>query len=141
MKRMTAIAGLAAWICSLTLVAAPQGPRGGRWRLYDPQTEVTFQGVVEKVIRVTHHRGGREGIHLAVKSGNDTYDVRVGPANFVEKTMTFKDGDTIQVTGSRVMVMGKSAILARQITKGNQTLKLREANGMPLWRGMRTPIS
>ena len=43
--------------------------------------------------------------------------------------------DLIIVTGSRVTVDGKPAIIAAQIKKGDDILKLRDQNGIPMWSG------
>ena len=42
--------------------------------------------------------------------------------------------DTITVTGSRVTIDGKPAIIAAQVKKENEVLKLRDENGIPAWR-------
>ncbi len=76
------------------------------------------------------------GIYLIVKSGNETTEVHLGPAAFVEKTMTFKEGDSIQVTGSKVTMMGRTTVMAREVKKGDEVLKLRDENGVPLFPGM-----
>jgi hypothetical protein len=45
--------------------------------------------------------------------------------------------DTIAMTGSRVMMDAKPAIIAAQIKKGDEVLKLRDENGVPAWSGGR----
>ncbi len=109
------------------------GPMMGH---YDSKTEVTFEGTVEKIDRPASEHMPPMGLHLLVNSGNETFRVHLGPAEFVEKTMTFKEGDTVQVTGSKMMMMGETAIIAREVKKGEKVLKLRDENGMPLWGGM-----
>src|SRR5262245_27137149 len=103
MKRIAVIAALVAWSALVMVAAAqgPQGPRGGPRRWYDPKTEVSFQGVVEKVDQVSYPRGryhsgqtpsGQEpsaqkpnaqatAIRLTVKSDAETFVVRVGPTS------------------------------------------------------------
>ena len=41
----------------------------------------------------------------------------------------------ISVTGSKVEMGGTEVILAREITKGDQVLTLRDPQGFPLWSG------
>ena len=109
---------------------------------YDPKTEVTIQGTVEKVDRVSSGKMPGPGIHLIVRSGSETTDVHLGPAAFIDKTMTFKEGDAVQIIGSKVTMMGKPAVIAREVKKGDQTLKLRNEKGVPLWsRGRRSSKS
>jgi hypothetical protein len=42
--------------------------------------------------------------------------------------------DTIVINGSRVTIDGNPAIIAAQVKKGNEILKLRDENGIPAWR-------
>jgi hypothetical protein len=113
---------------------------------YDPKAEITFKGTIEKIEKPENrenwgaeHMGGMGGIRLVVKSGNETYTVHLGPAGFVEKTMTFGEGETVEVTGSKMPMMsasGGTVLMAREVKKGDTVLKLRDEHGMPLWPGM-----
>lgn len=121
-----AIATLAA------LIAFGQNPGAGR--IYDPTTETTIRGDVDKVTEPS--RGEMSGTHLFIKSDGATLEVAVGPSAFVKgKGFTFAAGDTVEVTGSKVTVSGKQYIVAREITKQGKTLTLRDKNGMPAWAG------
>jgi hypothetical protein len=143
MKRIAVLIGLTTLL--LVGVAAASIPTD-HWQMpgpmmmghYDLKTEVTFKGTVAKIERMgTDHMRGMGGIRLIVKSENETYTVHLGPADFVEKTMTFKEGDSVEVTASRMPMMGESVFMAREIKKADTVLKLRDENGMPLWPGMR----
>ena len=74
-----------------------------------------------------------------LQTDKETIPVHLGPAWYIEKqTPRIETGDTITVIGSRVTVDGKPAIVAAQIKKGNEVLKLRDDNGVPFWsRGRR----
>jgi hypothetical protein len=102
-------------------------------RHYDPKTEVTFTGTVESVEHMGYANMRGNGIHLTVKSANETSDVHLGPAALIEGKMTFKKGDTVQITGSKVPMMGKTAVIAREVKKGDQVLTLRDEKGVPVW--------
>lgn len=41
----------------------------------------------------------------------------------------------MEVTGSRVTFDGKPAIIAAEVKKGGETLKLRDEKGRPVWSG------
>src|SRR6266568_8433719 len=70
---------------------------------YDLKAEAAFKGTVEKIERMgTDHMRGMGGIRLIVKGENETYAVHLGPADFVEKTMKFNEGDAIEVTASKM---------------------------------------
>jgi hypothetical protein len=144
MKRIAVIIGLATLL--LVGVASASVPTY-RWQMsgpmmmgyYDLKAEVTFKGTVTKIERMgTDHMRGMGGICLIVKSENEMYTVHLGPADFVEKTMTFKEGDAVEVTAFKMpMMMGETVFMAREIRKGDTLLKLRDENGMPLfWPGM-----
>ena len=45
--------------------------------------------------------------------------------------------DKIQVTGSKITWEGKPIILAAEIKRGDQVLKLRDSKGVPVWSGQR----
>jgi hypothetical protein len=136
--KMTAAAVLLVLI-SVLPAPAQSGQRGPMMRHYDPKTEVTFTGTVESINRMAGMPG--RGIHLTVKTGDETSNVHLGPAAFIERKMTFKKGDTVQITGSKVTMMRKNVVIAREVRKGDQVLTLRDENGVPAWPRGRRPIS
>lgn len=102
---------------------------------YDSKTEITIKGTVTKVDKPgADHMRGMGGIRLVVRTDNETYNVHLGPADFVEQTMTFKEGDAVEVTGAKMMMMGETAIVAREVKRSDTTLKLRDEYGMPRWQ-------
>ena len=102
-------------------------------RNYDPKTVETLQGKVLSVEK-TQERG--RGVHLMLQTDQETIAVHLGPSWYIDKQMPkIETNDTITVTGSRITVGGKPAIIAAQVKKGNETLKLRDENGLPVWRG------
>jgi hypothetical protein len=109
----------------------PRGPKGAP--LYNPATESTVKGTVEAVNQVTGRRGWG-GTHLQLKTESETLDVHVGPSWFLSQNkMAFAKGDQIEVTGSKVKFANTDALLAREITKGEQKLTLRNERGFPVW--------
>ncbi len=61
--------------------------------------------------------------------------MHLGPAWYIDKqTPKIETNDTITVTGSRITIDGKPAIIAAQVKKGNEVLKLRDENGIPVWK-------
>jgi len=123
-----------------------KGPRGsGGWgqgghygRMYDQATVETLSGVVIKVERMTPRRGMSYGIHLLLKTDKGLISVHLGPSWFINRQdMKIKKNDTIRVTGSRITINKKPAIIAAEITKGKHVLKLRDQSGFPVWAGWR----
>ena len=101
---------------------------------YDPATEITLNGTVEKVSEQTG-RMGWKGTHLFLKTHNEAVEVHLGPSSFTcERGVSFAQGDRIEVTGSMVSYQeGNTILLARQIKKGDVVLRLRDSTGKPEW--------
>jgi len=141
MKSMSRIARFAV-MGGLALVsaswAAAQGPmrccmRGGMPR-YDTANEATYKGTVDEIRY--HDRAGMAGTgtHLIMKSDDKALDVHLGPTDFLAaQQMTFAKGDQIEVIGSKVKFGDAEAIIAREVKKGDKTLTLRDAQGVPKW--------
>jgi hypothetical protein len=123
---------------SIASALAQRGMGQGAGRMYDPATETTVKGTVEEVKQIPGQRGGASGAHLIVKNDKETLEVHLGPTAFLEKEkFTFAKGDQIEVTGSKVKIGAADALLAREVKKGDKTLTLRNAQGIPAWSGGR----
>jgi hypothetical protein len=110
---------------------------GGRMggRIYDPQTVTTVKGEVVSIDAVSGPRR-YQGIHLTLKTDKETIPVHLGPSWFLDQqSLKIAAQDTVEVTGSRVTFGAKPAIIAAEVKKAGQSLKLRDANGIPLWAG------
>lgn len=115
--------------------AIAQSGSGSGMRNYDPKTETTVTGTVEQVKQVTG-RHGWNGTHLTLKTESETLDVHVGPEKYIaSQGFSLAAGDEIEVLGSKVTVGDGEAVIARQIKKGDKTLVLRNASGVPHWAG------
>jgi hypothetical protein len=96
---------------------------------------------VESVEQIAGPGGGRGrrglgGTHLTFKTSTETLEVHVGPTAFLnEKKVTIAKGDTLVITGSRVKVDDHHVFIAKEVKKGDSTWTLRNAAGLPLWRG------
>jgi len=116
---------------------------GGGWgmgtqygKMYDPQTVETLSGEVVNVDRFTPTKGMSEGIHLTVKTDKETIPVHLGPAWYLENQDTkIEPKDKVEITGSRITFEGKPAIIAAEVKRGDEVLKLRDENGFPVWAG------
>jgi hypothetical protein len=119
---------------------AQPGPGTGRGkgaRIYDPKTVETASGEVVSVEKTAKGRGRMGGgIHLMLKTDKETIAVHLGPSWYMAKQdVKIEPKDHIEVSGSRVTLQGKPAIVAAQVKKGDKVLKLREEDGSPLWSG------
>jgi hypothetical protein len=129
-----AIFALSVVLSSAAQTAAP----GKSAPIYNPATEVTVKGSVEAVNQLTGPRGWA-GTHLSLKTDEETIDVHVGPSWFLtQRKISFAKGDQIEVTGCKVKFDNGDALLAREVKKGDKTITLRNARGIPVWsRGRR----
>src|SRR3972149_104608 len=148
MRKMGIVIGMI-FIFSLLHVTqsfAQQGMQwrgGGGWgkdapysRMYDTKTLETISGEVVSVDIITPIKGMCYGVHLIVKTDKETISVHLGPGWYIENQDTkIEPKDKIEVTGSRFALEGKPAIIAAEVKKGDEILKLRNEKGLPSWRG------
>jgi hypothetical protein len=113
---------------------------GSRYNMmYNVNTVETAKGDIVKIERVMPMKGMSHGVHLIVKTANGTLDVHLGPEWYVEnQDVRLMVGDKIVIKGSRITLQGKPVIIAAEVKKGDETLKLRDERGFPMWAGWRT---
>lgn len=139
----------AALTCSLLLAAtaataaAQGGPGGGRgmggggmgMMRYDDAQARTVSGTVKSVATMEMAPGmGMTRLLVATEAGD--LDVPLGPKDWVDGQPTkLKEGDAVAVRGiDRETPMG-TFFVAGWVAKGADTLRLRDKDGMPAFRG------
>jgi len=76
---------------------------------------------------------GPAGAHISLQTSSGTVDVHAGNAKLITAShLALQAGDSVSITGENVTVGDKSVFVARVIQKGNQSVAVRSANGMPL---------
>ena len=130
----TSVSWWASVILSLVLAGClgTVRPRGqtGPSGLYDPETVVTVSGVVVSITPPQAEAGLPYLVYLTLRTEKGKIKVFLGPSLYVDKLpVQIKVLDKIQVTGSKITWEGKPVILAAEVKKGDQVLKLREPNG------------
>jgi hypothetical protein len=150
MKKTGALIAMVS-ILSLLLTTESFARQGIRWRgsggwgmdtpynrMYDPKTVETIKGEVLKVDRISPIKGMSYGVHLTVKTDKETISVHLGPEWYLEyQDVKIEPKDKIEIKGSRITFQGKPAIIAAEVKKGDEALKLRDENGIPAWSGWR----
>lgn len=124
---------------SVTLPALAQStpPRMAGPR-YDPSTVETVQGTVRSVDVQASQYGPGAGVHLTLDLGETVLAVHLGPTWFLDaQDEQVRPGDAVRVVGSRVVLGGRPALIARELRRGDDVLVLRDAAGLPAWRGWR----
>ena len=104
--------------------------------------EITFEGRVE--ILGDFPRGafgdgsGVKHSGLLLKTDMGRLVIHLGPAGyFMKHNFQIKAGDTLKITGIRVVQDQMLLIMAREVKNQRQRLKLRDSNGLPLWPAAR----
>ena len=110
------------------------GPGNQHYRMYDPNTVQTIRGRVIRTDTVTPRSGMPGGMHLWLKTGEQTIPVHLGPSGYLDSQgFQVAPDDEIEVTGS--LVGANSAMMASQVRRGQKVWQLRDSNGVPVWRG------
>jgi len=114
------------------------GPGTQYNRMYDPKTVETITGEVISIDQFTPAKGMFGGIHMNVKTGKETISVHLGPSFYIEnQDVKLEAKDKVEVKGSKITFSGKPAIIAAEVKKGDEVLKLRDDAGFPVWSGWR----
>jgi hypothetical protein len=101
---------------------------------YDVKSVETIGGKVLSIEKTAPAKRRGYWVNLLLQTGKETIAVQLGPAWYIDKqTPRIQPNDTIKVTGSRVTMDGRSIIVAADVTKENELLRLREAKGIPVW--------
>jgi hypothetical protein len=102
---------------------------------YDPSTVVTLSGVVLGEQRVDAAKG-QKGVRLVIKAGDQQVSVHLGPDTWVDRQkLKIAKGDEVTVKGSKFTYDDKFGVIAQTVTRGGETLVLRDAAGKPAWSG------
>ena len=115
---------------------------GGEWVLPMARSitrkPLSLSAVKSSVSNRKPIKGMSYGVHMTVKTDKETISVHVGPGWFIEnQDIKIVPKDKVEVTGSRITFEGKPAIIAAEVKKGEEILKLRDENGFPAWSGWR----
>jgi hypothetical protein len=116
------------------------GPGDRYGKMYDVKTVETINGEVVSVTKMTPMKGMSSGLHLTLKTDKETVSVHLGPSWYLEKQdVKIEPKDTIEVKGSRITFNGKPAIIAAEVKKGAEVLRLRDETGSPVWARWKPP--
>lgn len=73
--------------------------------------------------------------YLTLKTSKGNIWVILKPESYnPKKNLTIQPYDQVEITGSRIRLPGKSALIAAQVQKGSETMVLRDVQtGRPAW--------
>jgi DNA/RNA endonuclease YhcR with UshA esterase domain len=115
----------------LTFGMKPRGPTEQGAALYNVATESTIKGTVRAVEDYTCPVSENEiGRHLQLQTATGTMEIHLAPARVMRsQKFTFSPGDQIEVLGSKMKIRGKESIIAREVTRGNESFFIRDHEG------------
>jgi len=123
--------GIGVLLLAGLLAASPAGAGPQKAPEYDVSAEVTVRGEVVE-IHESKVAADHPGLHLVLKNEEETVEVHACPVRFLrELEFTIEAGDKLTVVGSRPK--GTNLVVAREITKGQLSLILRDKTGAPNW--------
>ncbi len=114
---------------------AGQAPANGSVPKYDKATEVKLKGTVADVRDYNCPISGTMGSHLTLKlQDGSTIELHLAATKSVKSNeMVSSKGDEIEVVGAKVKFNGNETILAREITRGQDSFVFRDEKGKPVW--------
>jgi hypothetical protein len=109
---------------------------------FTPFPETTIIGVVERIddsgsdaCEACQACSDCTGSHLWLRKGTSRIEVHLAPAWFLERSgFAFSAGDVVSVIGTRITIRKQRGIVAREVHRGNETMRFRDEHGLPLWR-------
>ncbi len=107
-------------------------------RLYDSANVVTVDGKIEHIKKAQSGYGRFPGTILVVTQPEQNVQVYLAPDWFLnQENIDFETGQEITVTGSKAVYQQKDLIISREIKTDDQTITIRNTNGIPVWAGKR----
>jgi hypothetical protein len=101
------------------------GPDNQYCLAYKPDTTVTISGEVISVEKTVPRKGMFYGVHLMVKTDEETISVHLGPGWYIEgQGIMFEPEDKLVVTGSKDTFDEEQVIIASEVKRGDEVLEL-----------------
>ena len=99
--------------------------------LYNRANETTVNGVVQELTEFDCPVSeGEIGSHLTLMTADGALQIHLAPARIMRShQMRFAPGDQLEVVGSAVRIGGKEGVIAREVTRGNESFVLRDPDG------------
>jgi hypothetical protein len=102
--------------------------------VYTAAAETTISGVVAETREFFCPISDDQETHLLLRTSQGDTLIHVAPSRFLRaQQFHINADDPISVVGTRLNYQGQDAMLAREITHGNEVLIVRDHQGRPLW--------
>lgn len=99
--------------------------------LYNSSEEISANGTVSGLEDFTCPVGEHEvGSHLMLTTSGGVLLVHLAPSRIMRsQSFTFQTGDKLEVVGAKFRFHGEDGLIAREITRGNETYVIRGRDG------------
>ena len=132
--KITQVIASAICLCALAMMPGTQPQAHAattatldHWKTAD---EITFAGPIHEIVS-KHVSGTPAGLNLLMDGSQTTLYINLGTALDSATQKSLAVGQVIQVKGIVRSFNGTNYLLARDLTLGQQALKIRNAHGMP----------
>jgi len=109
--------------------ASVSRPGRGFGPVYDAAHEITLEGTIQQVV-TKHSVGTPPGMHLLVAGPKGLVDAHVGAFLSKQTKAALVAGMPVRIVGATATLHGKSYLLARQLTFGENTVTIRSPHGI-----------
>jgi hypothetical protein len=125
-----AVIGVLLWFSGVIKFERPVTTTQGA-ALYNRATETTVKGDVQELSEFDCPVSeGEIGSHLTLMTADGALQIHLAPARIMRShQMRFAPGDQLEVVGSAVRIGGKEGVIAREVTRGNESFVLRDPDG------------
>ena len=99
--------------------------------LYNAADEVVVRGFVKEVQEFDCPVSeGELASHLMLKTADGVLQVHLAPVRIMAgQKLSFAPGDQLEVVGSKIRLNGENGVIAREITRGNESFIFRDREG------------
>lgn len=106
--------------------------------VYDSAATMTLEGTVVAIEKEQCKGCNMTHVDLVVKMKDDEVTVRLGPAWYLDNQgEMLKKDDVVKVVASKIKYEDTDMYVAGKVSKGDDTLMLRDKDGLPMWQGWR----
>jgi hypothetical protein len=107
-------------------------------RMYDPAKVETVTGQVVSLEPIACRLENCQGIGLTLNTGAANIVVHLGPQWYLDQqAVKLAAGDRVEIKGSKTVRGEETFLIAAEVKKGSEVLKLRDENNAPAWAGPR----
>ena len=99
--------------------------------LYNPSNEISLTGTVaETKDFACPVSDGEMGGHILLKTAEGVVQVHLAPSRVLRsQKLTFRPGESLAVVGSKIRLYGKNDVIAREISRGDEQIFVRDPAG------------